>query len=42
MRSANGVEIEVLAAGLGEPHAPEEIFAFTEERGAPSRDGPRG
>jgi len=33
LRSAHGVEIEVLAADLGEPNAPQEIFAFTEERG---------
>jgi len=33
LRSAHGVEIEVLAADLGEPRAPQEIFAFTEERG---------
>jgi len=35
MRSAHGVEIEVLAADLGEPRAPQEILAFTEERGRP-------
>jgi len=33
LRSANGVAIEVLAADLGEPGAPSEIFAFTEQRG---------
>jgi short-subunit dehydrogenase len=33
LRSAYGVEIEVLAADFGEPRAPEEIFAFTEKRG---------
>lgn len=33
LRSAHGVEIEVLAADLGEPGAPQEIFTFTEERG---------
>ena len=33
LRSAHGVEIKVLAADLAEPHAPQEIFAFTGERG---------
>ena len=33
LRSTRGVEIEVLAADLGEPSAPAEIFSFTEERG---------
>ena len=37
MRSAHGVEIEVLAADLGGPRAPQEILAFTEERGDPAR-----
>jgi hypothetical protein len=35
MRSARGVEIEVPAADLGEPRAPQEILAFTEERRRP-------
>jgi hypothetical protein len=35
MRLAHGVEIEVLAAELGEPRAPQEVLAFTEERGRP-------
>jgi hypothetical protein len=35
MRSAHGVEIEVLGADLGERRAPQEIFVFTEERGRP-------
>src|ERR1022692_4538271 len=29
----NGVQIEVLAAALADPAAPQQIFAFTEERG---------
>jgi uncharacterized protein len=33
LRSAHGVQIEVLTADLGEPRAPQAIFAFTEERG---------
>lgn len=33
LRSAHGVEIEVLAADLAKPGAPQEIFAFTEDRG---------
>ena len=33
LRSAHGVKIEVLAADLAEPRAPQEIFAFTGERG---------
>ena len=33
LRSTHDVEIEVFAADLGEPKGPEEIFAFTEERG---------
>ncbi|MBZ5624335.1 MAG: SDR family oxidoreductase [Acidobacteriia bacterium] len=33
LRSAHGVEIEVLAADLAESGAPQEIFAFTEKRG---------
>lgn len=37
LRSAHGVEIEVLAADLGESRAPQEIFALIEERGAQSR-----
>ena len=32
LRSAHGVKIEVLAADLGDPDAPQQIFAFTEER----------
>jgi short-subunit dehydrogenase len=35
LRSAHGVEIEVLAVDLGEPRARQESFAFTEERGHP-------
>jgi short-subunit dehydrogenase len=33
LRSTHDVEIEVLAADLGEPKAPEEVLAFTKERG---------
>ncbi|SPE31490.1 Oxidoreductase, short chain dehydrogenase/reductase family [Candidatus Sulfopaludibacter sp. SbA6] len=33
LRSAYDVEVEVLAADLAEPSAPQEIFAFTEARG---------
>ena len=33
LRSSHKVRVEVLAADLAQPGAPEEIFAFTEERG---------
>jgi len=33
LRSAFGVQIEVLAADLAQPGTPQEIFAFTEKRG---------
>ena len=33
LRSAHGVEVEVVAADLDEPHGPREIFAFTKDRG---------
>src|SRR4051794_21104734 len=33
LRSAHCVEVEVVAADLGEPRGPQEIFAFTKERG---------
>jgi uncharacterized protein len=33
LRSAHRVEVEVVAADLGEPRGPQEIFAFTKERG---------
>jgi len=33
LRSTHGVKVEVLAADLAEPSAPQEIFRFTEERG---------
>ena len=33
LRSTYGVQIEVLAADLADPAAPQQIFAFTEERG---------
>jgi len=33
LSSTHDVEIEVLAADLGEPKAPEEVLAFTKERG---------
>lgn len=33
LRSAHGVKIDIVAADLGEPTAPQEIFDFTEARG---------
>src|SRR5947208_17097191 len=33
LRSAHRVEVEVVAADLGEPRGPQKIFAFTKERG---------
>ena len=33
LRTAHGVQVEVLAADLSQPEAPEKIFAFTNERG---------
>lgn len=33
LRSACGIQADVIAADLGEPYAPQEIFEFTERRG---------